>query len=270
MSETLAFDLWENLTIQSNFIFSKTMELKPELCRQLPEFILRIKIKSISYPDREKVIEERTDSKSIRLDVYVEEKDTNRSFDVEMQISNSDNLAKRLRYYQGLIDLDKLKHGQHYSALGESYIIFICTFDKFRAGRHIYTFCEFCVENPKISLNDGATKIFLNTKGKLNDVSEEMHNFLNYVESGIIKSAFVKAIDDAVQEVKSNKRARLEYMTYQMEMLEREMKGRAEGDIKRGLTDIRNLMETLQLTAKQAMDALKIPKDEQSKYAALI
>ena len=34
--------------------------------------------------------------------------------------------------------------------------------------------------------------------------------------------------------------------------------------------NIRNLMETLNLTAKQAMDALKIPADEQKEYMALI
>ncbi|MBR3498691.1 MAG: Rpn family recombination-promoting nuclease/putative transposase [Selenomonadaceae bacterium] len=81
---------------------------------------------------REKTIEARIDGKGIRLDVYVEEKDTNRSFDVEIQISNSDNLAKRTRYYQSLIDTDKLKRGQHYSCLGESFIIFICPFDIFK------------------------------------------------------------------------------------------------------------------------------------------
>ena len=33
---------------------------------------------------------------------------------------------------------------------------------------------------------------------------------------------------------------------------------------------IRNLMETLSLTAQQAMDALKIPADKQKEYAPLI
>ena len=73
--------------------------------------ILNIKVNRISYPEREKIIEARTDSKGIRLDVYVQD-DFNRSFDLEMQIANSDNISKRMRYYQGLIDGDKLKHGQ--------------------------------------------------------------------------------------------------------------------------------------------------------------
>ncbi|MBR5908905.1 MAG: hypothetical protein IKZ66_02900 [Schwartzia sp.] len=36
------------------------------------------------------------------------------------------------------------------------------------------------------------------------------------------------------------------------------------------VNSIRSLMETLGLTAKQAMDALKIPAAEQAKYAAQV
>ena len=66
---------WHSLTIPNNFIFGKTMENNPDLCRRLLEKILRIKIKAISYPEREKVLENRLDSKGIRLEVYVEDKD---------------------------------------------------------------------------------------------------------------------------------------------------------------------------------------------------
>lgn len=136
---------WRDSTFKDNFVFSKTLELFSDLCKELLEIILQFNISSIDFPEREKVIEVRTDSKGIRLDVYVKD-EQDRSFDIEMQIADSDNISKRMRYYQGLIDADKLKHGQHYSALGESYIIFICPFDRFKRGRHIYTFRERCDE----------------------------------------------------------------------------------------------------------------------------
>lgn len=44
--------------------------------------------------------------------------------------------------------------------------------------------------------------------------------------------------------------------------------GREEGAIQATLTSIRNLMETLHLSTQQAMDALKIPPNEQEKYAS--
>ena len=47
---------WRDATIQNNFVFGKTMELYPDLCRRLLELILDTKIKEISYPEREKTI----------------------------------------------------------------------------------------------------------------------------------------------------------------------------------------------------------------------
>ena len=229
MTEQELYEKWQSLTIRDNFIFSKVMEKYPDLCRELLEKILHIKIKKISYPEREKVLESRLDSKGIRLDVYVEDKNSNRSFDVEMQISDSDNLGKRMRYYQGLIDMDKLKRGEHYGTLGETFIVFICPFDKFKAGRHIYTFNEICAEDTTIKLGDGAKKIFLNTKGTLDDVDADVKAFLDYVDRGIISGEFVKKIDDAVVDVKSMRKEMKEFMTYEMTLLENRMAGRAEG-----------------------------------------
>ena len=51
-------------------------------------------------------------SKGIRLEVYVKD-NLNRFFNIEMQITDSDNISKRMRYYQGLIDSDKLKKIVH-------------------------------------------------------------------------------------------------------------------------------------------------------------
>ncbi len=50
-------------------------------------------------------------------------------------------------------------------------------------------------------------------------------------------------------------------------LAEGERKGRAEGRAEEQLSSIRNLMETLQLSAQQAMDALKIPMDKRKEYA---
>ena len=233
MTDKQIANQWHDATIRDNFVFGKTMELYPDLCRQLLELILDIKIKEINYPEREKTIEARIDGKGIRLDVYVEEKGTNRSFDVEIQISNSDNIAKRMRYYQSLIDTDKLKRGQHYSRLGESFIIFICPFDIFKQGRHLYTFRERCDQDRSLALGDGTTKIFLSTKGTLADVSPDIKAFLDYVDSGIVSGDFVKELAVAVDNVKTNAKVRHDFMTLQMALLESKMEGRIEGEIQK-------------------------------------
>ena len=53
------------------------------------------------------------------------------------------------------------------------------------------------------------------------------------------------------------------------EVLDRiEARGEARGEEKERLSNIRSLMETMNLTSQQAMDALKIPQSEQKKYEA--
>lgn len=220
---------WDSLTIKDNFIFGKTMEVNPDLCRRLIEQILNLKIKSVSYPEREKTIEARIDSKGIRLDVYVED-DRHRSFDIEIQLTDNDDLAKRMRYYHSLIDLDKLHKGKSvkYRSLGESYVIFICTFDVFGFGYQVYDFEMVCKRNPAIKLNDLTHRIFLCTEGDDEEISDEVRNFLDYVAGRGIKGDFIKELDEAVQKVKESKEWRLSYMTYELALMEREERGREE------------------------------------------
>ncbi|MBR2734021.1 MAG: hypothetical protein IKD80_07225 [Selenomonadaceae bacterium] len=65
---------WTTATIRDNFVFSKTMELYPDLCRRLLELILNVRISEISYPERKRTAEACIVGKGIRLDVYVEDK----------------------------------------------------------------------------------------------------------------------------------------------------------------------------------------------------
>ncbi len=46
--------------------------------------------------------------------------------------------------------------------------------------------------------------------------------------------------------------------------------GRKQGIENTRLESVRSLMETMRLTAQQAMDALMIPADEQSRYIAML
>ena len=225
---------WDSLTIKDNFIFGKTMEVNADLCRRLIEQILNIKIKSISYPEREKTIDARIDSKGIRLDVYVED-ELNRSFDIEIQLTDNDDLAKRMRYYHSLIDLDKLHKGKSvkYKSLGESFVIFICTFDVFGYGYQVYDFEIVCKRNAEIKLNDMTHRIFLCTEGNDEEISDEVKNFLDYVAGRGIKSDFIKELDEAVQKIKESKEWRLSYMTYELALMEREEEGIMKGAMRK-------------------------------------
>lgn len=109
-------------------------------------------------------MDEDKDVRSVRLDVYVTD-NQEIVYNIKMQLSNVDNLAKRTRYYQSMIDLQLINKGETFHQLNRSYIIFICPFDLFRRKRHIYTFENTCKEDSSILLEDRETKIFLNAKG---------------------------------------------------------------------------------------------------------
>ena len=99
--------LIQNLNLADDFLFAKVMSDKV-ICKKVLEEILNIKIQEIKMPEQQKVIDLVLDSKSVRLDIYVND-EHNTIYNVEMQKSSHKNLAKRSRYYQGNIDLDMIQ-----------------------------------------------------------------------------------------------------------------------------------------------------------------
>ena len=218
---------WENLTISNDFMFAKVMRNR-DICRKILEKILKVEIKRIEYHEEQKEIKISYDSKSVRLDVYVKD-EKNTVYNLEMQTTNTRNLPKRSRYYQGMIDLDLIEKGKSYNKLNKSFVIFICTFDPFGEGRHIYTFKYICEENKELYLNDEGIKIFLNSKGKLEDVDEDVKSFLKYVDGRFTDNELVREIDEEIKRVKGNKEWEAEYMTLLMREIEIEERALERG-----------------------------------------
>ena len=52
----------------------------------------------------------------------------------------------------------------------------------FGEGRHIYTFENRCIQNPDLGLGEDTTKIILNTKGTMDDVTPEMKKLLDFID----------------------------------------------------------------------------------------
>ena len=237
--------LIQNLNLNDDFLFAKVMSDK-EICQKVLEKILKIQIKEIKMPTEQKVIDLVLESKSVRLDIYVSD-ESNTVYNVEMQKIKHKNLAKRSRYYQGNIDLDMIQRGEDYDKLHKSFVIFICTFDPFNQGRHLYTFENRCIEDTKLLLGDDTQKVFLNTRGKLNDVDEEMLELLTYIENSTdafanhSKSELVKFINQKVNHLKSDKSLEVEYMT----LYEREKEKFLEGVEANKLANAKALLDIL-------------------------
>ncbi len=227
---------FEELEFKNDFIFGIIMR-NPKYCKPFLETILGIKISDIKYPKTQKTIDITAGAKSVRLDVYVEDEE-NTVYNIEMQVTLNKNLPKRSRYYQGMIDLNILEKGEDYKNLKQSYVIFICTFDLFGKGRHIYTFENRCLQDYEIGLGDETTKIILNTKGTMDDVTPEMKRLLNYIDGQEPSDNFTMELETAVRSVKKNEKRRVEYMTLEMryrEIMEQGLEYGIEQGIEQGL-----------------------------------
>ena len=108
-------------------MFSALMK-DPKICAGVIERVLGIKADKIKYPTIQKELKPYYETHGARFDIYV--KDSKKVYDIEIQARLKNNLPKRARYYQSLIDCN-----------------FICKNDLFGKGFSRYSFKEICDED---------------------------------------------------------------------------------------------------------------------------
>jgi predicted transposase/invertase (TIGR01784 family) len=128
-----------------------------------------------------------------------------------------------------MIDLNLIEKGQTYGTLNKGYVIFICMVDIFGKGRHLYTFENLCLQDKTLSLGDETTKVFLNPYSDMNDVDEELSNFLKYLADGTVSDGFTQELSDEVLKAKQNKEWRREYMALHLKEQADRQDARAAG-----------------------------------------
>lgn len=166
-----------------------------------------------------------------RLDVYIEEENNKRGdgsdiveesiFVIEPEKKNDkvivEALPKRVLFYRAKIDVETLKTGEDYGMLKKVYVIFIMPFDPFGLNRMIYTIKNSCIEEPEMPYDDGATTIFLYTKGKVGVPSGELEAFLRFFEKTKEENVVnedLQEIENMVNRVKKDRKAGIDYMKY--------------------------------------------------------
>ena len=93
--------------------------------------------------------------RSIRLDVYALDKELS-VYSTEMQKEYRNDLVKRSRYYQSLIDSPLLEPGGvNFNQVNNTYMILIMPFDLFGLGRYCYTFQNCCREEKVLERQAG-------------------------------------------------------------------------------------------------------------------
>ena len=208
----------KELNLTNRFLFDEVLE-DPQTHQDILSIIFGRDIPLLEQNETEKELRVSPHLRAVRMDVYAmdEEKSV---YNTEMQQKKRTDLAKRSRYYQSMIDAGLLEPGiPDYNQLNNSYIIIITPFDLFGYGRYVYTFRAGCLEEPDCCLEDGAVRIFLNTRGKNDgEVSKELVGFLRYVEdttdemAADMDSERIKRIHNCVRKVKASEEVGVKYM----------------------------------------------------------
>ena len=226
---------YKDLTFTDDYMFCRVLENDLELARQLLEVVLDKKIRKVELADPQHTISVDSDSRSVRLDVYLED-DAGTVFDLEMQTAHKDILPKRSRYYQSIMDIDHLATGMSYDELPETYVIFICMFDPCGKGLARYEFRSLCRDNPEIELADGTRKVFLNGREPASDLT--------------------RYIRESVNKAKTNRRWEREYVTVAEKIREERAEAAAEAHASSKAEDVNVLVEKLGMSVEEACDLL--------------
>ena len=105
-----------------------------------------------------------------------------------------------------------------------------------------------------------ARKFLINTKGTHGEVSPNLKEFIDYVEKGMVSGKFSREFDDAVQNVKLEKETRLEFMNYEMELIDQRDRGRAEGRAEEKESTAISLLK-MNLTLEQIYQVTELPME---------
>ena len=149
----------------------------------------------------EEVILNRSGQRAIRLDARATDI-SGRNFATEMQNdTEQDDMRRRARFYQGLMDTPVLKSGREtrYKYLPPTIITFITQKDIFGKDLAKYTFTEQCEEIKDLHLEDGTIKIFLNMSSKNGE--PVLVSLLQYMKHTTLENPEILVKDERIMQL---------------------------------------------------------------------
>lgn len=239
---------------------------------ELAQHVLRI----ITGLDGLKLVKEETQhdlkratgSKSPVLDVWGTD-GAGTQYNMEVQ-KGSDLDPLRFRYYGSAMDVDALAADEDYSRLPERWVVVVLESDPDGPGRRRrhYRTCE----EDGGTLEDGAHLLYANASWRGDDELGRL--MADFCESDPDK-IHDNMVRNRVQYLKRDPEGVREMCRISEEIFNEGVEQGIEQGIEQGARDklienVRSLMETLHLTAQQALDALKVPAAEQARYIAML
>ena len=265
----------EDMNLVDNFLFGTAVsneEYGPLIAGTILETIFHRKIKIKNVQSEKVVWPTNPDLHGIRLDAYIEEEaaavELGNIYDIEPEKKCDEKtlLPKRCRYYHARIDENQLKAGKKYFQMPAVWVIFITTFDPFAEERMVYTIRSRCVEEPEMPYDDGASTLFLYTKGTKGNPPDDLRNLLRYMDETTSENACnpsLERMQACIAKIKQDPTVRRKYMDLQ-EFIDRERReaaAKAEEE-KNKLSD--QLKATVAERDKKAAELDKIKIDQRN------
>lgn len=208
----------EEMNLLDDFLFG-TMVGYPEIGERFVKILLKTifgrEFKHLSVTAQKVIYGADTGLHGARLDVYIdpeiEDPEGKASvYDIEPDLKDSTEdkkaLPRRVRFYHGKIAARSLNSGANYNTLKNVVVIMITPYDPFGRDRMVYTIRNHCVELPEMDYEDGASTLFLYTRGIKGIPSDAVRQLLHYLENTTYENAVNQELQELHRMVETVKR----------------------------------------------------------------
>lgn len=238
--------LVDDMTLFDDDLMSHVFDKNIEATELILRIILGEDIKVISVDGQDELKNPLVDGRNITLDVHAVDSH-GKEIDVEVQGDAKGAAVERARFHSSMVDARMLKASQDFKELKDSYVIFIYKKDKFKEGLPVYHIERYVRETGKL-FEDGSHIVYVNGsyKGE-GEIAQLIEDFHQKESSGM----HYKVLADGVKHFKETEEGR-ETMCESVKEYAKEYAD------ERDVTKVKKLMENLQLTLEQALNALDI------------
>ena len=208
----------KKITVRNHFAFGSVFTQDMEVTREFISALIGKEISKVTLAEKEKVIQDTSEGKGKRFDVYLKDKE-GESFDLELQICDEESLEKRVRYYQSVMTMDSLLKGEKYRNLKDSYVIFIFTEkDPLKKGWTVYEINNTITNHDNRPFNDGMHSYIFNfSNDRVKTADPLIEEIAQYFYNGDVRGELTGKIDSIVNELNENDSWREKVMTWEQE-----------------------------------------------------
>lgn len=197
------------MNLLDDFLFSSVVSY-PEIGERFVKILLKTifgrEFRRLSVTVQKALYGVDTGLHGARLDVYIEPEGKDPEGNVTVYDIEPDRnsmakdrkiLPRRVRFYHGKIIARSLNAGKGYEELKNVVVIMILPYDPFGLGRMVYTVKNKCMEEPGMEYEDGASTLYLYTKGTKGVPNEALKQLLHYME----ETTGANAVNNDLREV---------------------------------------------------------------------